>query len=34
VTTVTGVDLTYGDPALTTGAGIFAYADVIRLMRK
>ena len=34
VTTVTGVDLTYGEPALTTGAGIFAYADVIRLMRK
>lgn len=34
VSTVTGVDLTYGEPALTTGAGIFAYADVIRLMRK
>jgi flagellar basal-body rod modification protein FlgD len=34
VTTVTGVDLTYGEPALTTGAGIFAYSDIIRLMRK
>jgi flagellar basal-body rod modification protein FlgD len=34
VTTVTGVDLTYGEPALATGAGIFAYADIIRLMRQ
>lgn len=34
VATVTGVDLTYGEPALTTGAGIFAYADIIRLMRQ
>ncbi|MEZ5936979.1 MAG: flagellar hook capping FlgD N-terminal domain-containing protein [Hyphomonadaceae bacterium] len=28
---ITGVDLTYGDPALTTDAGIFAYSDVLRL---
>lgn len=34
VTTVTGVDLTYGEPALTTPAGIFAYADIKRLMRQ
>jgi flagellar basal-body rod modification protein FlgD len=33
VATVTGVDLTYGEPALATGAGVFAYADIIRLMR-
>jgi flagellar basal-body rod modification protein FlgD len=31
--TITGVDLTYGEPALTTPAGIFAYADIKRLMR-
>ena len=34
VTTVTGVDLSFGEPALTTDAGIFAYADLIRLMRQ
>jgi len=33
VTTITGVDLTYGEPALTTPAGVFAYADIKRLMR-
>lgn len=33
VTTITGVDLTYGEPALTTPSGIFAYADIKRLMR-
>ena len=33
VTKVTGVDLTYGEPALTTPAGVFAYADIKRLMR-
>jgi flagellar basal-body rod modification protein FlgD len=33
VATITGVDLTYGEPALTTPAGIFAYADIKRLMR-
>lgn len=34
VTTITGVDLTYGEPALTTPAGIYAYADIKRLMRQ
>jgi flagellar basal-body rod modification protein FlgD len=34
ITTVTGVDLTYGEPALTTPGGIFAYADIKRLMRQ
>jgi len=34
VTTITGVDLSYGDPALTTSAGVFAYADVLRLTRQ
>ena len=33
ITTISGVDLTYGEPALTTPAGVFAYADVKRLMR-
>ena len=33
VTRITGVDLTYGEPALTTPAGVFAYADIKRLMR-
>lgn len=33
VTTITGVDLTHGEPALTTPAGVFAFADVKRLMR-
>lgn len=34
VTTITGVDLTYGEPALTTPAGVFAYADIMKLMRQ
>lgn len=34
VTTISGVDLTYGEPALTTPAGIFAYADIKRLMHQ
>jgi flagellar basal-body rod modification protein FlgD len=32
VTKITGVDLTYGEPALTTPVGVFAYADIKRLM--
>jgi flagellar basal-body rod modification protein FlgD len=32
VTRITGVDLTYGEPALTTPAGVFAFADIKRLM--
>ena len=31
---ISGVDLTYGEPALTTPAGIFAYSDIKRLMRQ
>ncbi|MDZ4760453.1 MAG: flagellar hook capping FlgD N-terminal domain-containing protein [Alphaproteobacteria bacterium] len=31
---ITGVDLTYGEPALTTSAGIFAYSDILRLTRQ
>jgi len=34
VTTISGVDLTYGEPALTTPTGIFAYSDIKRLMRQ
>ena len=34
VTTITGVDLTYGEPALTTPAGTFAYSDIKRLTRQ
>lgn len=34
LTTITGVDLTYGEPALTTSAGIFTYADILRLTRQ
>jgi flagellar basal-body rod modification protein FlgD len=34
VTTITGVDLTYGEPALTTPTGVYAYADIKRLMRQ
>lgn len=34
VTSITGVDLTYGEPALTTPAGVYAYADIKRLMRQ
>ncbi len=32
--TVSGVDLTYGEPALTTTAGVFSYSDVLRLMNR
>ncbi len=32
MTKITGVDLTYGEPALTTPAGVFAFADIKRLM--
>ncbi len=32
VTKITGVDLTYGEPALTTPAGVFAFSDIKRLM--
>lgn len=34
VTTITGVDLTHGEPALTTPSGVFAFSDVKRLMRQ
>ncbi|HVY87851.1 MAG TPA: flagellar hook capping FlgD N-terminal domain-containing protein [Hyphomonadaceae bacterium] len=34
ITSITGVDLTYGEPALTTPDGVFAYADIKRLMRQ
>jgi flagellar basal-body rod modification protein FlgD len=34
VTTITGVDLSYGEPALTTSAGVFAYADILRLTKQ
>jgi flagellar basal-body rod modification protein FlgD len=34
VTTITGVDFTYGEPALTTPSGVFAYSDIKRLMRQ
>jgi flagellar basal-body rod modification protein FlgD len=33
VTRITGVDLTYGEPALTTPQGVFAYSDIKRLTR-
>ena len=33
LTTITGVDLTYGVPALSRSAGIFAFADIKRLWR-
>ena len=33
VTTVSGIDLTYGEPALTTPAGVFAYSDIMRLIK-
>lgn len=29
---VTGVDLTYGEPALTTSAGVYAYSDIRRFV--
>ncbi len=28
---VTGIDLSYGDPAITTTAGIYGYADILRI---
>lgn len=31
VTKITGVDLTYGEPALTTPAGVFAFSDIKRM---
>lgn len=34
ITTITGVDLSYGEPALTTSAGVFAYADILRLTKQ
>lgn len=30
--TVTGVDLTYGEPALTTTSGVYAYSDIRRFV--
>jgi flagellar basal-body rod modification protein FlgD len=32
VARVTGVDLTYGEPALTTAHGVYSYADIKRLI--
>ena len=29
---VTGVDLTYGEPALTTSAGVYSYSDIRRFV--
>ena len=34
MTRVTGVDLTYGEPAITTNAGVYSYADIRRLVRE
>jgi flagellar basal-body rod modification protein FlgD len=34
VTTISGVDLTHDEPALTTPAGVFAYSDIKRLTRQ
>lgn len=31
VARITGVDLTYGEPALTTPAGVFAFSDIKRM---
>ncbi|HOY77504.1 MAG TPA: flagellar hook capping FlgD N-terminal domain-containing protein [Hyphomonadaceae bacterium] len=31
ITKITGVDLTYGEPALTTPAGVFAFSDIKRM---
>lgn len=31
IATITGVDLTYGEPALTTAQGVFAFSDIKRL---
>jgi flagellar basal-body rod modification protein FlgD len=33
MTLVTGVDLSYGEPALTTEAGVFAFSDILRMTR-
>lgn len=30
---VTGIDLTHGEPAITTAAGIFGYSDILRVLR-
>jgi flagellar basal-body rod modification protein FlgD len=34
VATITGVDLSYGEPALTTTSGVYSYSDVKQLMQK
>jgi flagellar basal-body rod modification protein FlgD len=31
---VTGIDLTHGEPAITTAAGIFGYSDILRVMQQ
>ena len=31
VTKVTGLDLSFGDPAVTTTAGVFSYTDILRV---
>jgi flagellar basal-body rod modification protein FlgD len=33
VARVTGVDLSFGEPALTTGYGVFAFSDIRRLVQ-
>jgi flagellar basal-body rod modification protein FlgD len=33
MTRIDGVDLSYGEPALTTAAGVFSYADIKRLIK-
>jgi flagellar basal-body rod modification protein FlgD len=33
IATVTGVDMSYGEPALTTTSGIFSYADIKQLTK-
>ncbi|ACT59888.1 flagellar hook assembly protein FlgD [Hirschia baltica] len=33
LTTVSGVDLSYDSPAITTKAGIFSYSDILRVMQ-
>ena len=34
VATITGVDLSYGEPALTTTTGVYSYSDVKQLIQK
>ena len=34
VATITGVDLSYGEPALTTTSGVYSYSDVKQLIQK